>query len=109
MVRAHKRIAIGLRASASWKPAFEHRPPDQGEEEDCDSLDGVCDDTADEYDAAEDAENDGVEGPRPVRAMERVFAAPEDEDSEGGEEEEEVLGYAYLSFNFIRSSLPCLS
>lgn len=41
--------------------------------------------------------------------MERVFAAPEDEDSEGGEEEEEVLGYACLSFNFIRSSSPCLS
>lgn len=52
--------------NSSWKPALEYRPPHQGEEKDCNPLDGVCDDTAYQYEATEDAENDGVEGPRPV-------------------------------------------
>ena len=66
--------------SPSEKPALEHRPPDQGEKEDCKTLGGICDDAADEYEGAEEAEDDGVAGPGSVRAMNGcVFAAAEDE------------------------------
>ena len=66
-----------------WRPALEYYPPDQGDEEDCEPLDGVCDNTAYEYEATKDAENDRVEGPRPVRPGESILATTKDEYSKG--------------------------
>lgn len=65
------------------KSALEYCPPNQGKKEDSKALDGVCDDTAYDDEATEKAENDGIEGPRPVRPVQSVFAATEDENSEG--------------------------
>lgn len=72
-----------LRVSLSWKPASEHCPPNQGKKEDSKALDGVCGDTAYDYEATKKAEDDGIEGPRPVRPIRSVFAATKDEYSKG--------------------------
>lgn len=87
------------RVSFSWKPAFEYSPPNQGKKEDSKALDGVCGDTSYNDKATEKAEDDGIEGPRPVRPIRTVFAATKDEYSEDSKEEEEVLRYAYSTLS----------
>ena len=77
-----RKAVIDLCVRSSLKPALKYCPPNQGEKEDCESLDRVCHNTAYEYEATEDAENDGVEGPCPVRPIETIFATTKDKYSE---------------------------